>query len=72
MGLEGVAVTHDSMFPRSLTCEVCGDTAIVRAYIPIYKEPPPSGQLEPDLKAVTCTLDCAKCGVRNQVFEHGK
>ena len=53
------------MFPRVLTCDQCSETAIVKAYVPIYDEHK-HGAPEPALKAMTYVLDCPKCGVRNQ------
>ena len=61
-------MNQNSMFPRLLTCEHCGKTAVVKAYLPIYKDgwmSPPAE--EPILKAMTYILDCAECGVRNQI-----
>jgi hypothetical protein len=58
-------VSCDPMFPRVLNCDQCSETAIVKAYLPIYDEQQPATP-EPVLKAMTYVLDCPKCGVRNQ------
>lgn len=56
------------MLPRAITCEECGERAIVRGY----------GRVEYDwdatdnvattvqIKVVRLTLDCPRCGVRVQ------
>jgi len=62
-------MAQNPMFPRMLNCEQCGQTAVVKAYLPIYKDGwgnPPAE--EPILKAMTCIIDCPKCGVRNQIL----
>jgi predicted RNA-binding Zn-ribbon protein involved in translation (DUF1610 family) len=62
------AVPNHSMFPRLLTCDQCGETAIVKAYLPIYEEQRQADQATPEplLKAMTYMIDCPQCGVRNQ------
>jgi len=66
MGLWFNPVPDTSNFPRFLTCNQCGEKAIVKAYLPIYAEHYEQAAREPALKALTCVIDCPTCGVRNQ------
>jgi hypothetical protein len=59
-------VPDNSKFPRRLICNQCGETAIVKAYLPTYAEQKNEAALEQVLKALTCIIDCSNCGVRNQ------
>jgi hypothetical protein len=66
----GLITMQNPNFPRILSCDQCRQSAVVKAYLPIYIDldwqTPPAQ--EPKLKAMTCIIDCARCGVRNQII----
>ena len=60
-----------SEFPRVVNCEGCGETSVVRAYVPIFDvtdqvEHQKSGTAP---KAVQLTIDCPKCGIGMQTLK---
>jgi hypothetical protein len=57
---------NDSRFPRLLTCNQCGETAIVKAYLPVYGDQQNQAAKARAPTAMTCVIDCPTCGVRNQ------
>jgi hypothetical protein len=60
---------QNPMYPRMLTCAHCAETAVVKAYLPIYADGwalPPAE--EPVLKSMTCAIYCPRCGARNQTL----
>lgn len=62
------------MLPRTISCEDCGETAIVRAYGRVeYDWDADSGEssagqvaTRPRIKMVRLTIDCPRCGVKTQ------
>ena len=57
---------NDSLFPRLLTCNRCGKTAIVKAYLPIFGDQKFQAAEERVPETMTCVIDCPTCGVQNQ------
>jgi transcription elongation factor Elf1 len=56
------------MLPRSVTCEECGEKAIVRGYGRVEYDWDQTGHVATTLKikVVRLTIDCPRCGVRVQ------
>jgi hypothetical protein len=54
------------MWPQSVECTKCGESARVRAYGHIDYERQPELSREPS--RVQLTIDCPRCGVRAQYF----
>jgi hypothetical protein len=58
------------MLPRTIQCEICGETARVRAYGRVVYESEGAGQVvvEPKIHSVHLTVDCPRCGVQVQIY----
>ena len=56
--------------PRSVSCEECGEKAVVRGYGRVEYDWDQSGRVAtmPKIKLVHLTIDCPRCGVRVQEF----
>jgi hypothetical protein len=56
------------MLPRSVTCEECGERAIVRGYGRVEYDWKQTSHTATTLqiKMLRLTIDCPKCGVRIQ------
>jgi ribosomal protein S27E len=57
------------MLPKSVSCEICGQTAAARGYGRVVYDGGSPGQVvvEPKIHAVHLTIDCPHCGVLVQV-----
>jgi hypothetical protein len=53
-----------TMLPRLITCEQCGETAVIRSYNRVEYDWQSSGQWE--FTSVRLIIDCPKCGVKAQ------
>jgi hypothetical protein len=53
------------MLPRTISCEECGRTAVVRGYGRVEYDWEPSGSVAttPQIKQIRLTIDCPRCGV---------
>jgi predicted RNA-binding Zn-ribbon protein involved in translation (DUF1610 family) len=53
------------MLPRTVSCEECGETAVVRGYGRVEYDWQPTGTVAtlPNIKLIRLTLDCPNCGV---------
>jgi hypothetical protein len=54
------------MLPRTVSCEECGKTAVVRGYGRVeYDWQPEAGSVAtiPNIKLIRLTIDCPSCGV---------
>jgi DNA-directed RNA polymerase subunit RPC12/RpoP len=56
------------MLPRTISCDECGEKAIVRGYgrLEYDWEPTAHAVTTLQIKAVRLTIDCPTCGVRVQ------
>ena len=56
------------MLPRSIICEECGESAMVRGYGRVeYAWGPPGGDTTTlEIRSIRLTIDCPTCGVRLQ------
>jgi hypothetical protein len=58
-------------FPRSCTCEQCGEIATVIAWIPKERITNPlTGFDESKTNLLNCSIECPKCGRRSQQIEY--
>ena len=56
------------MFPRQVTCQLCGREAIVVAWLPFATEADGAVPLnQRKLNELNCRIDCAQCGKRIQL-----
>jgi hypothetical protein len=53
------------MLPRTVSCEECGEFAVVRGYGRVEYEWQPTGPVVtmPEIKLIRLTIDCPNCGV---------
>jgi hypothetical protein len=61
------------MLPRVITCEYCGEPeAIVKSYGRVDHDMNEVGHVSdhPELRLIELTIDCPKCGIRIQPYEH--
>jgi hypothetical protein len=56
------------MLPQSVSCDECGESAIVRGYGRVEYDWEPDGRVatKPKIKIIRLTIDCPTCGVRVQ------
>jgi hypothetical protein len=61
---------ESGMLPRSVSCDECGKTAIVRGYGRVEYDWKQSGQIATtlEIKVARLTIDCPTCGVRIQDY----
>ena len=57
------------MVPNVVNCDLCGATAVVMAWTPIYgdaRDVTPAGNRQ--VTEISCKIDCPNCGNRTQVL----